>query len=137
MADEGARGALLVRIGPHSGKTPVDVQPGTEVLYVSSGPELVDLSSLAGHTRVRTLVTESAAVTDLAAITALPALEFLQLDVAGWQQLLRTGQVPSTLLAAGLRGRADWSATVDVVSGLLAAWNQPPIEVTDVRIAAA
>ncbi len=136
MAEEGALGALLVRIGPHSAKTLADVQPGTEVLYVNPGPEPVDLSPLAGHTRVRTLVTESAAVTDLAAVTGLPALEFLQLDVAGWQQLLRTGQVPSTLLAAGLRGRADWPATLDVVNGLLAAWNQPPIEVTDVRIAA-
>ena len=59
------------------------------------------------------------------------------MQLSSVSQLLRAGQVPSTLLAAGMRGRADWSATVDVVSGLLAAWNQPPIEVTDVRITAA
>ncbi len=137
MADEGALGGLLIRVGPHSGKTVADVQPIAEVVYVTSETSPADLSPLAGHSRIRTLVTESAAVTDLAPISALPALEFLQLDVAGWQQLLRTGQVPSTLLAAGLRGRDDWPATIDVVNGLLAAWNQPPIEVTDFRIAAA
>ena len=74
LADQGPEGGLLVRIGSHSGKTPADVQPDTEVPHVSSGPQPVDLSPR--------------------------------------------------------------PATLEVVSGLLAAWNQPPIEVTDVRVPA-
>jgi hypothetical protein len=133
LAKPGPEGGLLVRVGSRSGKTLADVQPTTEVLYISAAAAPCDLSALAGH-RLRTLVTDSAAVADLAAVTGLPALEYLQLDVAGWQQLLRAGQVPSTLLAAGLSGRAGWSATVEVVNGLLAAWSQEPVRVIDVPL---
>ncbi|MDG6108690.1 hypothetical protein Daura_24825 [Dactylosporangium aurantiacum] len=122
-----------MRVGSRSGKTIADVRPMTEVLYVRAAAAPFDLAVLAGH-RLRTLITESAAVADLPAVTALPALEYLQLDVAGWQQLLRAGQVPSTLLAAGLSGRAGWTATVEVVNGLLAAWHQEPIRVIDVPV---
>jgi cell wall assembly regulator SMI1 len=134
LANLGSTGRLSVRVGPSSGKTLADVQPETEVLYVSAGPDPVDLSALAGHRRLRTLVTESGAVAGLAAVTGLPTLEYLQLDVAGWQQLLRAGQLPATLLAAGLKGWAEWTATVEVVNGLLAAWGQAPIEVIDVAV---
>ncbi|WP_144120875.1 SMI1/KNR4 family protein [Catellatospora sichuanensis] len=133
LAKPGPEGGLLVRVGSRSGKTLADVQPTTEVLYIRAAAAPCDLSALAGH-RLRTLVTESAAVADLPAVTELPALEYLQLDVAGWQQLLRAGQVPSTLLAAGLSGRAGWTDTVEVVNGLLAAWNQEPIQVIDVAV---
>lgn len=131
LAELGPEGALLVRVGARTGKTLADVQPATEVLYVSAAAAPADLSALAGH-RLRTLVTESAVVADLSAVTALPALEYLQLDVAGWQQLLRAGRVPPTLLAAGLGGHAGWTDTVDVVNGLLTAWKQGPIQVIDV-----
>ncbi|MEU6073905.1 SMI1/KNR4 family protein [Micromonospora sp. NPDC047074] len=133
LAKLGPEGGLLVRAGSRSGRTLADVQPTTEVLYIRAGAAPSDLSALAGH-RLRTLVTESAVVADLPAVTELPALEYLQLDVAGWQQLLRAGQVPSTLLAAGLSGRAGWTDTVEVVNGLLAAWEQEPIQVIDVPV---
>ncbi|WP_155368025.1 SMI1/KNR4 family protein [Catellatospora vulcania] len=133
LAKLGPEGGLLVRVGSRSGKTLADVQPTTEVLYIRAAAAPCDLSALAGH-RLRTLVTESAVVADLRAVTELPALEYLQLDVAGWQQLLAAGQVPSTLLAAGLTGRAGWADTVEVVNGLLAAWKQEPIRVIDVAV---
>ncbi|WDZ83960.1 SMI1/KNR4 family protein [Micromonospora cathayae] len=134
LAELGPEGGLLVRVGSRSGRTLADVQPETEVLYVSAATVPADLSALSGHRRLRTVITESAVVADLSAVTELPALEYLQLDVAGWRQLLRAGQVPSTLLAAGLRGRAGWTDTVEVVNGLLAARNQDPVQVIDVAV---
>ncbi|MEV0456672.1 SMI1/KNR4 family protein [Catellatospora methionotrophica] len=133
LAKPGPDDALLVRVGARTGRTLADVQPATEVLYVRVAAAPCDLSGLSGH-RLRTLVTEAAAVADLSAVTALPALEYLKLDVAGWQQLLRDGQVPTTLLAAGLSGRAGWTDTVGVVNALLAAWRQEPIAVIDVAV---
>ncbi|MBB5867315.1 cell wall assembly regulator SMI1 [Allocatelliglobosispora scoriae] len=133
MSGPGPQGALVVRVGPRSGKTVADVRPETEVLFTGSALEPVDLSPLAGHGRLRTLVGGAGTIADLAAITGLPALEYLQLDIAGWQELIRAGQVPPNLLAAGLIGRADWAATVEVVNDLLAAWDLPAIEVTEIR----
>ncbi|GAB3835002.1 hypothetical protein ACFPIJ_11230 [Dactylosporangium cerinum] len=40
----------------------------------------------------------------------------------------------AALLAAGLRGRADWQASVEVVNGLLALRGQPLLDVTDVPV---
>ncbi|TWJ21253.1 SMI1/KNR4 family protein [Micromonospora endolithica] len=133
LAKPGPEGELLVRVGSRTGKTLADVQPTTEVLYIGAAAVPCDLSALAGH-RLRTLVTESAVVANLPATTELPALEYLRLDVVGWQQLLRAGQVPSTLLTAGLSGRAGWTDTVEVVNGLLAAWKRKPIQVIDVPV---
>ncbi|GAA3234236.1 SMI1/KNR4 family protein [Dactylosporangium siamense] len=132
IAGQGPEGGLLVRVGRRTGVTLAAVRPETEVLYVRGGP--VDLAPLAGHSRIRTLATSSDAVTDLSAVTGLPALEFLELDVAGWQQLLRAGRVPPTLLAAGLRGHADWQATVEVVNGLLTLRGQPVLDVTEIPV---
>ncbi|MEU0563373.1 SMI1/KNR4 family protein [Dactylosporangium sp. NPDC006015] len=129
LAGRASEGGLLVRV---SDTTLAAVEPETEVLYVRGGP--VDLAALAGHSRIRTLSTSSDAVTDLNAVSGLPALEFLELDVNGWQRLLHAGHVPPTLLAAGLRGRADWQATVDVLNGLLTLRGQPVLDVTDVPV---
>lgn len=134
LAKLGPEDGLLVRVGSRTGRTLADVQPETEVLYVRAATAPADLSALTGHRRLRTVITESAVVADLPAVTELPALEYLQLDVAGWQQLLRAGQVPSTLLAAGLSGRAGWTDTVEVVNALLAARKQEPIQVIDVAV---
>lgn len=41
---------------------------------------------------------------------------------------------PVTLLAAGLSVRAGWTDTVEVVNGLLGAWQQEPIQVIDVPV---
>jgi hypothetical protein len=104
------------------------------VLFVGATPEPVDLSGLAGHGRVRTLVVDrSAEVAGLDAVMSMPALEYLELDVPRWERLLSSGRVPPTLLAAGMRGRADWAASVDVVNALLTRWGRPRIEVTKVR----
>jgi cell wall assembly regulator SMI1 len=129
-------GDLLVRIGPRGG-TVADVRPGTEVLFVGAAPEPVDLAGLAGHDRIRTLVVNhAAAVTNLDVITSLPALEYLDLDVPRWQQLLGTGRIPRTLRAAGMNGRADWTASVEVVNALLAHGGGSPLDVTTVQVPA-
>ncbi|KOX05604.1 hypothetical protein ADK66_24185 [Micromonospora sp. NRRL B-16802] len=134
LAKLGPEGGLLLRVGSRTSKTLADVRPETEVLYVRAGTAPADLSALAGHRRLRTVVTESAVVANLPAVSELPALEYVRLDVAGWQQLLRAGQVPPSLLAAGLSGRAGWRDTVEVVNGLLAAWKQEPIQVIDIAM---
>jgi cell wall assembly regulator SMI1 len=125
---------LLVRVGPRSGRTLADVRPSTEVLYVSPAPEPAALSVLAGHDSLRTLVTQSSAIASLSDVMRLPRLEFLELDVNGWLILLRAGQVPRTLLAAGLSGRGDWDATVEVVNGLLGSWGHPQLDLAEVHL---
>nr|BFE75703.1 hypothetical protein GCM10020092_090040 [Actinoplanes digitatis] len=131
----GPEGGLLVRVGPR-GRTVADVRPETEVLFVGVAPEPVDLAALAGHRGIRTLVVNrAAAVANLDAVASLPALEYLECDVPRWQQLLGSGQVPPNLLAAGMNGRADWTASVDVVDALLIRWGLPRLDVTRVGLA--
>lgn len=132
LAPAGSEDGLLVRVGPRSGNTLADVLPETEVLFVYQGGEPVDLSVLTGHARLRTVVTGASAVTDPAVLAALPALEYLELDVPAWQVLLSRGQVPKTLLAAGLSGLAGWDETVAVVDSLFAVWGQPALEIVEV-----
>ncbi|MET8150290.1 SMI1/KNR4 family protein [Actinoplanes sp. NPDC049668] len=127
-------GGLLARIGPR-GRTVADVRPEAEVLFVGAAPEPVDLAGLAGHRGIRSLVVNrAAAVANLDVVAALPALEYLECDVPRWQQLLGSGQVPPNLLAAGMNGRADWAASVDVVDALLTRWGLPRLEVTRVDV---
>lgn len=133
LAPFGPRDELLVRIAAHTGRTLAEVSENTEVVIVNRVPVPVDLSPLAGHRRLRTLVVEPGPVTGLDVVTALPSLEYLQLDLAGWQSLLEADRLPPTLLAAGFSGRADWTATLEVLNALLARWEQPPVEVTELR----
>ncbi|MEU7909022.1 SMI1/KNR4 family protein [Actinoplanes sp. NPDC049118] len=133
-ASLGPEGGLVCRVGPR-GRTVADVGPEAEVLFVGAAPEPVDLAALAGHRGIRTLVVNrSAAVANLDVVTSLPALEYLECDVPRWQQLLGSGRVPPTLLSAGMNGRADWAASVDVVDALLALWGRPRLEVTKVEL---
>ncbi|MBO3737498.1 SMI1/KNR4 family protein [Actinoplanes flavus] len=136
-ADPSSEDGLLVRVGPR-GRTVADVRPGAEVVVVSAAPEPTDLSGLAGHETMRTLVvSHSATVTNLDVVTTLPSLEYLELGTTSWRQLLRADRVPPTLLAAGMQGRADWDTTVEVVDALLALWGRPRLDVTRVRLPSA
>jgi cell wall assembly regulator SMI1 len=133
-AEPGPQDGLTVGIGPR-GTTVAEVRADTEVLLVGVAPQPVDLSGLAGHARLRTLVVNrSAAVTNLDAVTLLPALEYLELDAPRWRRLLSCGQVPPALRAAGMNGRGDWAVTVEVVDALLCRAGRVPLEVTMVAV---
>jgi hypothetical protein len=133
-AEPGPPDGLTVRIGPR-GRTVAEVHADTEVLFVGVAPEPVNLAGLAGHAGLRTLVVNrSAAVANLDVVTLLPALEYLQLDVSRWRELLSCGRVPPALRAAGLNDRGDWAATVEVVDALLTRAGRAPLEVTRVAV---
>lgn len=133
-SEPGPQDGLAVWIGPR-GRTVAEVRADTEVLFVGVAPEPVDLAGLAGHAGLRTLVVKrSAAVANLDVVTLLPALEYLQLDVPRWRELLSCGRVPPGLRAAGMNDRGDWAATVEVVDALLTRAGRAPLEVTRVAV---
>jgi len=132
--DLGPEGTLTVRVGPR-GRTVAEVRIDTEVLFVGAAPEPVDLAGLAGHRRLRTVVVNrSATVVNLDAVTSLPVLEYLELDVPRWRQLLAAGRLPASLRAAGLNGRADWATSVDVVDALLTHGGRPRLEIAKIPL---
>lgn len=123
-----AAGGRKVRIGNHTTETLANVTAETEVLIVNRVAEPVDLSSLAGHPRLRTLEINPGPVTGLEVVGQLPALEYLATDLAGWRQLLDQNLVPQRLLAAGFKEMAaEWPANVAVANQLLARWGRPQI----------
>ncbi len=108
-----------------------EVGPQTEVLHVQDG----DLSPVAGHPRLRSVFISSPAVTGLAALTRLPALEYLSMPVAMWRTVIDGGLVPDGLHAAGFEdagqgwSRAPFADTIAVANDLLQHRGLPPPEV--------
>ena len=119
---------LKVRIGNHTSETLASVTPETEVLIVNRVDEPVDLSGLAGHRRLRTLSITPGPVSGVRTIPDLPALEYLETNLATWRFLLDRDLVPDRLLAAGFDDlRADWPGLVAVANELLRRWGRPTI----------
>jgi hypothetical protein len=77
--------------------------------YVTLGgnPEPVAVAALAGLPNLVRLDLAEAAVADVGAIAAFPALRVLSLNAQQWDELLGTGWTPSRLAAAELGGRAS------------------------------
>lgn len=121
-------GVRRVRIGDHTDETLTDVTAETEVLIVNRVAVPVDLTSLAGHPRLRTLEINPGPVTGIEVVRHLPALEYLATDLATWRQLIDRQMVPERLLAAGFQDlTARWPENVAVANELLARWGRPGI----------
>jgi cell wall assembly regulator SMI1 len=73
-----------------------------------------------------------AAVADVAAVAAFPALRVLTLDATQWQELLGTGWTPQRLAAARLGGRGGVAAAAEWQTAICGA-DQPTVQHRTIR----
>ncbi|HZD01831.1 MAG TPA: SMI1/KNR4 family protein [Actinomycetes bacterium] len=81
--------------------------PTLAYVTLAGNTEPVAVAALAGLPNLVRLDLADAAVADVGAIAAFPALRVLSLNAHQWDELLRTGWTPSRLAAAELGGRAS------------------------------
>lgn len=116
-----------------------DVGPQTEVLHLGDRAAHVDLTPLAGHSRLRSLFISSPTVSGLDALSRLPALEFVSMPVATWRTVIDDGLIPNSLHAVGFedagqgRLRPPVTDTIEVANALLHHRGLPLLHVVRVR----
>ncbi|GAC67461.1 SMI1/KNR4 family protein [Gordonia soli] len=137
--DEDSEERLVIRVGDHTRRWISDVAPQTEVLHINRLVDrTVDLRATAGHPRLRTVSITEDVVTGLGALRELPALEYLELTPNLWRSMIAHGDVPATLLAAGIEGpAASFEEPIGIANQLLRLRGLPPVPVTRLRPGAA
>ncbi|MGV9670687.1 SMI1/KNR4 family protein [Gordonia sp. NPDC003504] len=118
-----------------SGLTLSAVTSDTEVLRVFDLDEPVDLTVLAGHPTLRTLILGPDSVTGMAqTLGALPALEYLSLPYPTWLELVADDAVPSIPVAFEFRDApGDLIPPIALANTLLRMRGLDAVEVTRVR----
>lgn len=102
--------------------------------YVTLGgnSEPVPVAALAGLPNLLRLDLAEAAVADVGAIAAFPALRVLSLNARQWAELLRTGWTPSRLAAAELGGAASVGEAAAWLPAIRGA-GHPPVRYRTIR----
>lgn len=125
IAPEGDISQLVIRLGRQDVSV---VGPATEVLFTGAEPFALGALSAAELPRLRTLVVGAGGLTgDLHALSALPALEYIEAPQSTWEALLRADAVPDSLLAAGFTGSGSPQDQGPVLDALLTSRGLEPL----------